>query len=452
MRKMIHPPMCGGFKATEQNVTLSYTIELLTPMIGGGTTSWQQDPAQPIRPSAIKAQLRFWWRTMQGFETKEELLEAESEIFGSTQKASEVNVRVLVDPKSVELRKLGVSETRRPDGKVIKRRDFRGLPKYVLFPFEELDRTKRKEDDFFAVTDAARFQLVVECPDRFRETLENAVKLWILFGGVGSRTRRGAGSLICREANGNEVNNWFSNGADLAAWLKGLVESQPDPPPASSRYARLRKGTLAFRTLPPATQAISAWNSLLGTNSDQGLGYFRQGEERGRRKRSAGSNRPGRSFWPEADSIREITGEHAGRHAPDHPALKWFPRAAFGLPIQFKFSTAGDPGCPNGPRDSSKFNLLPQEGGISFERWPSPCLLKVIALANGSLIAACLFLNSKRPGLCLKGRSVDYSAPPDELPENYKIKDMGPRAPLVANEGPTTALVRQLGLTQKFPL
>lgn len=41
--------------------------------------------------------------------------------------------------------------------------------------------------------------------------------------------------------------------------------------------------------------------------------------------------------------IRRLTKKHAEGHKPQHPLEKYYPRAAFGLPIVFHFQSSDDP-------------------------------------------------------------------------------------------------------------
>lgn len=42
----------------------SYECQLVTPLFGGGVVAGQVDRRMPIRASAIRGQLRFWWRLL----------------------------------------------------------------------------------------------------------------------------------------------------------------------------------------------------------------------------------------------------------------------------------------------------------------------------------------------------------------------------------------------------
>jgi CRISPR/Cas system CMR-associated protein Cmr1 (group 7 of RAMP superfamily) len=126
---------------------------------------------------------------------------------------------------------------------------------------------------------------------------------------------------------------------------------------------------------------------------------MRQGEGVGRNMRGD-AGRPGRSFWPEADSVRSV--ERQGKrdwwkHDVKHPSVSptttegFYPRAAFGLPLQLKFRGETDP--------EEAYQVLPKDKPL--DRWPSPIHLKVVKLSDGSLRRLCLVLNARIPDLAL---------------------------------------------------
>lgn len=90
------------------------------------------------------------------------------------------------------------------------------------------------------------------------------------------------------------------------------------------------------------------------------------------RNESSESKRPGRSRWPEPDSIRRITGQHAWNHSPTHAVQRGFPRADLGLPIIFHFKDRGDPADAtlHGPADG-------------LDRFASPVITKAEAVDDG---------------------------------------------------------------------
>jgi CRISPR-associated protein Cmr1 len=83
-------------KQPKPDLGRSYAIELITPLFGGGVETRVNDPSFPIRATSIRGQLQFWWRATVGaqYATRQELRAAQSAIWGNTEQASRVQVRV----------------------------------------------------------------------------------------------------------------------------------------------------------------------------------------------------------------------------------------------------------------------------------------------------------------------------------------------------------------------
>ena len=57
--------------------------KLITPMFGGGVTPGEVDREMPIRASALRGQLRFWWRLLYRADRKpSDLFDVESDLWG----------------------------------------------------------------------------------------------------------------------------------------------------------------------------------------------------------------------------------------------------------------------------------------------------------------------------------------------------------------------------------
>ena len=309
--------------ADKPGFELRAKCELVTPMYGGGVKAGEVDQRMPIRASAIRGQLRFWWRLLNAEEGKssEQLFGEECELFGGISKdgprASQVTVRI--DAKS-RVATVGKSEV--PDY---------GL---ILEPGREPDLLRA----------GFKWNTVITATDEQQEPLVQALRWWASFGGVGARTRRGLGA----------------------------IRVGPELPPVSASEVDAAGGCLI---LGNRMRADAAWQRSLGTLRD-----FRQGAGIGRSP-GAHPKRPGRSLWPEADEIRRVTGRHAPSHPPEHPVKGQYPRAAFGLPIVFHFkdNRQGDPDDvvlePDGERDrmASPLIVRPYFNGDDYQ--PSALLL-----------------------------------------------------------------------------
>jgi CRISPR type III-B/RAMP module RAMP protein Cmr1 len=83
-------------KQPKPDLGRSYAIELITPLFGGGVETRVNDPSFPIRVTSIRGQLQFWWRATVGaqYASRQELRAAQSAIWGNTEQASRVQVRV----------------------------------------------------------------------------------------------------------------------------------------------------------------------------------------------------------------------------------------------------------------------------------------------------------------------------------------------------------------------
>lgn len=173
-------------------------------------------------------------------------------------------------------------------------------------------------------------------------------------GGLGARTRRGCGALFCKEFAPKDS-------GDLERWFKNIsLDSHDDvrdwPTTPNSMWVRME-----------AEEPIEAWKKAVGL-----LQRFRQGENVGRNK--GGGGRPGRSRWPEPETIRRVTGRRPSQHARlAHVPDDAFPRAEFGLPIVFHFQGQGE------PPDTVLYPSSVPDGEV---RMASPLILKPLALAN----------------------------------------------------------------------
>ena len=265
--------------------TLSYQCELLTPMYGGGVEPGQVDKEMPIRATAIRGQLRFWWRLLFGNsqDSKDSFLR-EREIWGG-----------LGDEQSGDLRAsavlLSISQNSMTAKTEVSQKSYAYGPAC-------------NNPDVKWLSPGYKWALTIHCPEELVKVIELTVRWWATFGGVGSRSRRGFGAVL----------------------VDGIETITPKDP----LYGCEMKINAAQHATP-----IDAWRDAYGK-----LYEFRQGDAVGRTKRFGQSN------WPEPDAIRNLS-THSSRHVPRHPHKDTFPRAQFGLPLIFKFKDGdvaqGDP-------------------------------------------------------------------------------------------------------------
>ncbi len=195
-------PACPPKPVVTSKNERCYDIQLITPLFGGGVVPGETDPRFPIRPTAIRGQLQFWWRATVGaqFTTRQQLRDAQSAIWGSTEQASRIQVRVEMLGAASEPRpcaKFGSNPTGKE--RIVWESPFQNtaLP-YALFPFQGQSANRegpRVEPALYIQT--AKFRLIIT-PDKiidFARDVEPALWAWVNFGGLGSRTRRGCGAI-----------------------------------------------------------------------------------------------------------------------------------------------------------------------------------------------------------------------------------------------------------------
>jgi CRISPR-associated protein Cmr1 len=384
-----------------------YELKLLTPMFGGGVETRTIDDSFPIRPTSIRGQLQFWWRATIGarYSTSQELREAQSALWGgiggdgqnSRLQASQVQVWV----DQVRLGKvMRCARLEKGSKNPVWDAPFKrtSLP-YVLFPFQgPLEKGGQViEAEPARCIQNAEFRLSLQYPADKRAEIETALWAWVNFGGLGSRTRRGCGALYCKSFAPQDV-------ADLkAAWQRYLPELYPqrDWPTLAS--------TLLYHQKECAN-AIDAWDRVIDS-----FRHFRQGIDLGRNPPSGKPPRPGRSRFPEPETIRAVTGMRCTRHQRmSHIPDNAFPRAEFGLPIVFHFKDPGEPPDTtlNPGRDSEDNKR---------ERMASPLILKPLALQSGNVVP--LILRLKTPPLTavdLRIKKKDLSSLQRELADRVR--------------------------------
>ena len=265
-----------------------------------------------------------------------------------------------------------------------------------------------------------RFRLTLRVPARYEAEVRATLRAWLLFGGYGSRTRRGLGSLKLIEAADND--KWLPKMPDKEEDQgKGLREAftrlfgrdifaAPGKSPTDVPW--LAGATLHIGKAVP--EAEKAWTTALDW-----LRRFRQGTDGppGQRAREPGTgktqpNRPSISNWPEADKVRHLTGKTQS-HRPRHNRTPVWPRAGFGLPIIGQFQKDGRSGGSYDEPDGFELRWRRQQGDKEeYDRLASPLIVKALPLANGQFVPCALWLNRAYPPGEVFLRSVANSAAP----------------------------------------
>lgn len=181
---------CQKGRDSAERDWLVYRCKLVTPMYGGGVKPGEVDKGMPIRATAIRGQLRFWWRLIHRTDSRfyvdgktdyRKLFQAEREIWGGLGDvehlcASKVTVRTDTSISKVSFQKK------------------EGSPTYASFSID-------KECNLLKV--GFEWEMRVDFGSlsaEERKQVENAIRCWGSFGGVGARTRRGLVRLRWRKS------------------------------------------------------------------------------------------------------------------------------------------------------------------------------------------------------------------------------------------------------------
>lgn len=295
-------------------------LRALTPIFKGGSTTREIDKDRPFRVPAIRGALRYWWRATSRIADVAQLRDREKELFGGVHGdgpvASAVSVAVL-------------SQTSTP-GPVPK--------KEKPYAFGVTGNPLAGSENYQVHRNATGTLRVEWRTDDVGDEVKRALKAWLLFGGVGGRSRRGAGSV------------WWSAGTELehpktiddyiAAWRSLTPQGMP------GRWPTLAGS--AFLLGPAKESADLAWT--------EGLDGMRD-------VRASQGVRPGFNHAHRADLLEWKREDYMKFGQPRQFQSG---RAALGLPIRFK-GTEGE------------FFLNPQGAN----RYPSPVHMKVVKLGSG---------------------------------------------------------------------
>jgi len=336
MRTVTRKPGTGTieFAPQQRQEVIERIVEVVTFVHGGGAISSEGDhpqsptrnvdPVTPLRGSALRGQLRFWWRATFGCLCSDiaELRAQEDALWGNASSPGLVNLSIdqSFSRESVSVEKLGGVGT--------------GL-RYGAFASANVTRLKGQAKIRIAIGKPKNNGLV----QPFVQQVENALTAWLLFGGIGGRTRRGFGAV---HADGLP---------DPREFVAGLSSK------ATAAKVPALHGAHVVLSAEAFTTAEDAHRFAVDT-----LRKFRQGVDIGRNEGQQ-RNRPGRSRWPEADEIRRIQRKYPPEHKPEHP-VRAFPRGVFGMPIVFHFMGKGEP---------TDMQILP---GENIGRMASPIILR----------------------------------------------------------------------------
>ena len=228
-----------------------FELEAITPIFMRGADQTKAE----IRSSSIKGLMRWWFRALAGNYFGNDVVnlrKAEESIFGSTGRRSRVVVEIsdVIGVKKCVLFKRGVIDRRSPTNQL----------RYLWFSINLLAR-KNQFDEYYPA--GTKFRLKIKATDEksFKIALAS---LWALvtLGGIGFRSRRGAGSVrFCagdlKEFNDLYLKTEFKNCEDLKNSIERVIELIGE----ELGKPKLDLDSVNYPVLNPKTSVVALWDS-----------------------------------------------------------------------------------------------------------------------------------------------------------------------------------------------
>jgi CRISPR-associated protein Cmr1 len=304
---------------------LQLSCEVVTPLFCAGAD--QQRPE--IRPPSIRGAMRFWWRALHGAAVGNDikaLQQQESAVFGATEQASKVMVRV------------------HPSELSIGQFDFRESLRYMGYGLAET----REDPARRYIAPGAKFSIELLSPDIARlKQAAAALCLLLNLGGIGARSRRGWGSLrVTTEASADVLKFVLPLGTGIKDSLQTMLRLARETVMVTDRVPTRESTEMPlYPTFLPGywrmklvsvndqRQSFRNWQEALNW-AGQRLRRFREAPNSELHKTRDGrfSYRVGRDY-PQVKMV-------FAQEPSDHVGPIYLP--IFGLPIQYRFQSEGN--------------------------------------------------------------------------------------------------------------
>lgn len=364
-----------------QSTTLN--LEFVTPCFLGGAS-----PEVPEwRAASVRGQLRWWFRAVAGGQLGgrlETMRKLEASVFGTTHRASALTVRTLGAPHATgkgapfsfgsallahQLAALwgdgSTATIRRLRLNNAEGKEFPVNPLQYL-AYGPVDRGQLVRGCFRA-GEAAQLELRwSRSPGaEARALFDLALWAWLNLGGIGSRSRKGFGSLSAVDATSELAPT--QRGAlqsQLREKLRGLVEPNGSSLPEWTCFSSASRVYLGQRPFPSWHEALSHLGAWL-------MAY----------RRRYGHPSDGRVL----SGLALASRDYAWAGNPTAPGAEVPDRAGFGLPLAFRFRTGGRPETSvliDGEKDDEA-------------RRASPLLLHVTRLGAGAYLPVLTYLPAR---------------------------------------------------------
>ncbi len=220
--------------------SISAHFKVVTPLFMGGANHLYDG----IRVPSIKGVLRFWWRALNysvysGNIAK--LKEAEGRLFGDTDQQSQLLLQV----KNIESQKENIHSV----GDLhptLKGNGFNGaryLGYGAIEAFGSRNNGTRKGQLTRDCIDGCEFELLIRSKQPLENNILDTLKLFGLLGGLGTRSRKGFGSLTLLRIRGSDGNEMYKAPSTCSDYIEQLrqvlsVSTTYEQVPAISAFSK----------------------------------------------------------------------------------------------------------------------------------------------------------------------------------------------------------------------
>lgn len=176
---------------------LKFEIEFITPTFLGGA-----DGNAEIRTAPFKHGIRYWWRVLYGAKYGDKIKETENLIFGSTEKASNIQIMFSDIPRINLVEKIGFPKGKKVSVSHSGRIMNINILDYLAYGKYEYVRGSGNVYQSTYIKPKTKLNFIVTIKNvGYTEEIKDAIKFFILYGGVGSRSRNGFGSMSANLAS-----------------------------------------------------------------------------------------------------------------------------------------------------------------------------------------------------------------------------------------------------------
>ncbi len=323
-------------------------FEIVTPMFIAGNNQKKAE----FRLSSFKGVLRFWYRAVSfpSFQSIKKLKGEEDEIFGSTKKASKIVLTLDAYRES-------------------KRRiQFRNKDGLIYLAYGVVDKKRNISRGYISPSTTGRISISYRNLNKTQlNRLKMAITAFALFGNMGSRSRKGYGSINFSriKLNGKIIYRQPRTTHELETKIRNFCMANKFAqintlPPFSAFSSKSR-----IDVLDNGTNALDLLNSI----GEQMVLY----RSWGRRGRVVGKPSE-KNFKFDHDLIKNM---QFGKKPSTHPK-----RVIFGLPHNYYFG-------------STDFRVNVQPDSKDITRRASPLILKIHKLGERTFVAVSLILHSQ---------------------------------------------------------